>query len=72
VQNTTGPGKVGVAMTSCLLDHHNALVRKLSAVGEEPVVVSASSVCHEHLICPAAGATTRGPCVIWPSPLYFV
>lgn len=46
----TVPGQIGVAMVSCLLNHHNDLVRKLAAEGEEPSTISVRSIREEHLI----------------------
>ena len=44
------PGQIGVAMANCLMNHHNELVRKLAAEGEEPAAISVRSTRPEHLI----------------------
>jgi hypothetical protein len=46
----TAPGQIGVAMVNCLLNHHNELVRKLAAEGEEPAAISVRSLREQHLI----------------------
>jgi hypothetical protein len=47
-------------MSSCLLDHHNALVRKFSPADTEPAVISVSSVRREHLISLTAPTAAVG------------